>query len=559
VRRADTGDLWWKNAVFYCADIETFYDSNGDGTGDIQGMTDRLEYLTDLGVTCLWLMPFYPTARKDDGYDITDFFGVDPRLGSLGDFVELVRTARSNGIRVIVDFVMNHTSDQHPWFKSARRSVDDPFREYYVWSATEPKSSPKDVVFPDEEDSIWQLDPKTNEWYLHHFYKYQPDLNIENLQVQEEISRTLGFWLELGVSGFRVDAVPFMFAKDGVPGKADAFDPMKYLRNVREFTNRRSGDAVLLGEVNVAYKDQKNFFGGSDGGGLNMQFDFIGMQNIYLAMARGDARPIAKALRQRPRLDITSQWANFLRNHDELTLDKLSDAERQEVFDAFGPDPDMQLYGRGLRRRLPPMLGGDQRRMKMAYSLAFALPGTPVLFYGEEIGMGENPDIPGRLAVRSPMQWTGGDNGGFSRAPKRRLTRPLPEGLYGAERVNAADQRRDHDSFWWFMRNLIYTYREQPETGWSDIEILKQPNRAVLAHVCREESGWAMAALHNFAAEGCLVPIEIADLPKGSILVDLLNDLEEIELDPHGRVEVDLEPYGYRWLRVKRPEDEPIV
>ena len=559
MRRADTGDLWWKNAVFYCADIETFYDSNGDGTGDIQGMTDRLEYLTDLGVTCLWLMPFYPTARKDDGYDITDFFGVDPRLGSLGDFVELVRTARSNGIRVIVDFVMNHTSDQHPWFKSARRSVDDPFREYYVWSATEPKSSPKDVVFPDEEDSIWQLDPKTNEWYLHHFYKYQPDLNIENLQVQEEISRTLGFWLELGVSGFRVDAVPFMFAKDGVPGKADAFDPMKYLRNVREFTNRRSGDAVLLGEVNVAYKDQKNFFGGSDGGGLNMQFDFIGMQNIYLAMARGDARPIAKALRQRPRLDITSQWANFLRNHDELTLDKLSDGERQEVFDAFGPDPDMQLYGRGLRRRLPPMLGGDQRRMKMAYSLAFSLPGTPVLFYGEEIGMGENPDIPGRLAVRSPMQWTGGDNGGFSRAPKRRLTRPLSEGLYGAERVNAADQRRDHDSFWWFMRNLIYTYREQPETGWSDIEILKQPNRAVLAHVCREESGWAMAALHNFAAEGCLVPIEIADLPKGSILVDLLNDLEEIELDPHGRVEVDLEPYGYRWLRVKRPEDEPIV
>jgi len=559
VRRADTGDLWWKNAVFYCADIETFYDSNGDGTGDIQGMTDRLEYLTDLGVTCLWLMPFYPTARKDDGYDITDFFSVDPRLGSLGDFVELVRTARSNGIRVIVDFVMNHTSDQHPWFKSARRSVDDPFREYYVWSATEPKSSPKDVVFPDEEDSIWQLDPKTNEWYLHHFYKYQPDLNIENLQVQEEISRTLGFWLELGVSGFRVDAVPFMFAKDGVPGKADAFDPMKYLRNVREFTNRRSGDAVLLGEVNVAYRDQKNFFGGSDGGGLNMQFDFIGMQNIYLAMARGDARPIAKALRQRPRLDITSQWANFLRNHDELTLDKLSDAERQEVFDAFGPDPDMQLYGRGLRRRLPPMLGGDQRRMKMAYSLAFSLPGTPVLFYGEEIGMGENPDIPGRLAVRSPMQWTGGDNGGFSRAPKRRLTRPLPEGLYGAERVNAADQRRDHDSFWWFMRNLIYTYREQPETGWSDIEILKQPNRAVLAHVCREESGWAMAALHNFAAEGCLVPIEIANLPKGSILVDLLNDLEEIELDPHGRVEVDLEPYGYRWLRVKRPEDEPIV
>ena len=290
-----------------------------------------------------------------------------------------------------------------------------------------------------------------------------------------------------------------------------------------------------------------------------MQFDFIGMQNIYLAMAREDARPIAKVLRQRPKLDITSQWANLLRNHDELTLDKLSDDERQEVFDAFGPDPDMQLYGRGLRRRLPPMLGGDERRMKMAYSLAFSLPGTPVLFYGEEIGMGENPDIPGRLAVRSPMQWTGGDNGGFSRAAKRRLTRPLPEGLYGPDRVNAADQRRDHGSFWWFMRNLIYTYREQPETGWSDIEILKQPVRSVLAHVCREKSGWAMVALHNFSADSCLVPIEVDGLPPDSILVDLLNGLTEIALDGQGRVAIDLGPYGYRWLRVKRPEDEPIV
>ena len=379
-------------------------------------MTERIEYLFDLGVTCLWLMPFYPTARKDDGYDITDFFGVDPRLGTLGDFVELVRTARASGIRVIIDFVMNHTSDGHPWFKSARRSKDDPYRDYYVWSATEPKSSPKDVVFPDQENSIWELDPKTNEWYLHHFYKHQPDLNITNPEVQEEISRTLGFWLELGVSGFRVDAVPFLFAKDAAPGDPGVFDPNQYLGDVRNFVTRRLGDAVLLGEVNLPYKDQLTFFGGPDGDGLNMQFDFIGMQNMYLSLARGDARPIAKALRQRPHLDVTSQWANFVRNHDELTLDKLSEDERQEVFDAFGPDPDMQLYGRGLRRRLPSMLGGDERRMRMAYSLMFSLPGTPVLFYGEEIGMAENLDIPGRLAVRTPMQWTGGDNGGFSKA-----------------------------------------------------------------------------------------------------------------------------------------------
>ncbi|MBJ7383807.1 MAG: trehalose synthase, partial [Mycolicibacterium sp.] len=345
MRKSDTGDLWWKNAVFYCADVETFYDWNGDGCGDLRGMSERIEYLADLGVTCLWLMPFYPTARKDDGYDIVDFFAVDPRLGTLGDFVELVRTAKASGIRVIIDFVMNHTSDAHPWFKSARRSTDDPYRDYYVWSATEPESSPKDVVFPGQEDSIWELDPKTGEWYLHHFYKHQPDLNIENPKVREEISRTLGFWLQLGVAGFRVDAVPFLFAKDGVPGKPDGFDPAEYLGDLRNFVTRRVGDAVLLGEVNVDYEQQKEFFGGPDGDGLNMQFDFIGMQNLFLSLARGDAGPLTKALEQRPTLDITSQWANFVRNHDELTLDKLSDDERAEVFEAFGPDPDMQLYG----------------------------------------------------------------------------------------------------------------------------------------------------------------------------------------------------------------------
>ena len=559
MRKIDSGDLWWKNAVFYCADIETFYDWNGDGTGDIRGMTERIEYLADLGITCLWLMPFYPTARKDDGYDITDFLSVDPRLGNLGDFVELVRTARSNGIRVIVDFVMNHTSDAHPWFKSARRSKDDPYRDYYVWSATEPKGTAKDVVFPDQEDSLWELDPKTGEYYLHHFYKHQPDLNIANPKVQEEISRTLGFWLQLGVSGFRVDAVPFLFADDGAPGDPGVFDPMEYLGDVRNFVTRRLGDAVLLGEVNVAYKDQKRFFGGSDGDGLNMQFDFIGMQHIYLSLARSDARPLAKVLRQRPKLDITSQWANFVRNHDELTLDKLGESERQEVFDAFGPDPSMQLYGRGLRRRLPSMLGGDERRMRMVYSLAFSLPGTPVLFYGEEIGMAENLDVPGRFAVRTPMQWTGDSNGGFSTAAKRRLPRPLPDGLFGPDRVNAADQRQDHHSFWWFIRDLIYTYRQQPEIGWSTADVLQQPNRSVLAHLCRESSGWAMLAVHNFGADSCIVSIELDEAPPGSVLVDLLGGLSRHELDIHGRIDLHLEAYGYRWLRVLRPGEVPII
>ncbi|KRB47766.1 alpha-amylase family protein [Terrabacter sp. Root181] len=560
MRMSDTGDVWWKNAVLYCADIETFQDSDGDGVGDLRGMTDRIEYLADLGVTCLWLMPFYPTARKDDGYDITDFFGVDPRLGTLGDFVELVRTARDHGIRVVVDFVMNHTSDQHPWFKSARRSREDPYRDYYVWSRTKPRSSPKDVVFPDQEDSIWERDEKTGDYYLHHFYKHQPDLNVANPAVQEEISRTLGFWLELGVSGFRVDAVPFLFARDGVPGvdDADAFNPDRYLGDVRSFVTRRVGDAVLLGEVNLPYPEQRRFFGGDDGDGLNMQFDFIGMQRFYLSLARGDAGPLAAALRERPPLDITSQWASFVRNHDELTLDKLTKKERHEVFDAFGPDPDMQLYDRGLRRRLPPMVSGDERRVRLAYSLMFSLPGTPVLFYGEEIGMGENLDVPGRLAVRTPMQWTSAPSGGFSTATPRRLTRPMPDGVWGPEHVNVSDQRRDPGSLWWFVRSLARRYRQLPESGWATVEVLDHPVPSVLAHVSRCDD-WAMLAVHNLGEEGAVVPLTVPGLPAGARLVDVLGDRPDLDVSASGRVEIDLEAYGFRWLLVVRDGEDPLL
>ncbi|WP_460625504.1 alpha-amylase family protein [Intrasporangium mesophilum] len=560
MRMSDTADLWWKNAVIYCADVETFYDADGDGVGDLLGMTDRIEYLADLGITCLWLMPFYPTSRMDDGYDITDFFGVDPTLGSLGDFVELVRTARAHGIRVIVDFVMNHTSDQHPWFQSARRSRDDPFRDYYVWSRTKPRSRRSDVVFPDQEDSIWQRDEITGDYYLHHFYKHQPDLNVANPAVQQEISRTLGFWLALGVSGFRVDAVPFLFARDGVPGvEEDTFDPDRYLGDVRNFVTRRAGDAVLLGEVNLPYPDQVGFFGGPDGDGLNMQFDFNGMQRLYLSLARGDAGPIAQALSDRPALDVTSQWANFVRNHDELTLDKLSTAERREVFAAFGPDEDMQLYGRGLRRRLPPMLGGDERRMRLVYSLMFSLPGTPVLFYGEEIGMGENLDIPGRLAVRTPMQWTSGPGGGFTAGTPERLIRPLPDGLFSPDRVNVTDQRHDHRSFWWFVRGLMRRYRQLREIGWSTATVLKHDIPSVLAHRC-DTDGWTMVALHNFSPDGTIVRLRLDETPPGTRLVDLLpHEGSEAVVGESGAVELEVQGYEYRWLLPLAPGAAPPV
>ncbi|EON22523.1 trehalose synthase [Nocardioides sp. CF8] len=562
VNLADTSDLWWKNAVLYCADVQTFLDLDGDGNGDLRGMLHRVDYLADLGVTCLWLMPFYPTGGSDDGYDITDFYGVDPQLGSAGDLVELVRTCHSRGIRVVADFVMNHTSERHPWWKQALRGEDDPRRDWYVWRSSTPPDTSKQVVFPDKEDSIWEQDPASGQWYLHHFYKTQPDLNLANPAVRDEVMRTMGYWLELGIDGFRIDAVPFLFTEDQVPKKErrfPPFDPHDYLRNLKAHAGRRNGTVMFLGEVNLPFPDMAAFFGSGDADELSMQFDFIGMQAFYLSLARGDVRPLTTALRERPAIDVGSQWANFLRNHDELTLDKLSADERQEVFDAFGPDPEHQLFDRGLRRRLPPMLGGDQRRIRMAYSLMFSLPGTPVLFYGEEIGMGENLDVPGRLAVRTPMQWQPGDHGGFSTAGRRSLVRPVTRGAYGADQVNVATQRSDPDSLWSFVRRLISRYRQSPEIGWSTVEVLEHGDDRVLAHVCRKDE-WALLALHNFADEPVEVSLEVPGLTRGTRLVDLLTPgpSEELETGPRGRFTCTLAAYDHRWLRVVLDDDRRI-
>jgi trehalose synthase len=554
MRISDTSDLWWKTAVIYCLDVQTFMDWNDDGMGDFTGLAERLDYLAELGVTCLWLMPFHPTTDRDDGYDITDYYGVDPRLGSAGDFVEVVRTARDRGMRVIVDLVVNHTSDKHPWFRAARSSRTSPYRDFYVWRDTKPPDTSAEVAFPDQEHSIWEYDEKTEEWYLHRFYRTQPDLNITNPRVRDEIVKAMGFWLELGISGFRVDAVPFMIETTGVDqAELDRFpDPHAFLRHLRSFVGRRTGDGILLGEVNVAHRDQKLFFGGKEGDELTMQFDFIGMQNLYLSLARRDARPLARALKQRPVTSPESQWATFVRNHDELTLDKLSDSEREEVFAAFGPDPEMQLYGRGLRRRLPPMLDGDPRRLRMVYSLLFSLPGTPVLFYGEEIGMGENLDIDGRLAVRTPMQWADERNGGFSNAAPSRMRRPLTGGAFGPRHVNVAAQRDDPGSLLTFISLLVKRYRESPELGWADFTVLDQPHRQVLAHECAWDDR-RLVAMHNLGPEPCTVPLTLDGCDSGQHLLDLLQDGGRIELDDRGGCTVVLEGYGYRWLRLASP------
>ena len=556
---SDTSDLWWKTAVVYCLDVQTFMDWNDDGMGDFIGLTERVDYLADLGVTCLWLMPFYPTADRDDGYDITDYYGVDPRLGTSGDFVEFVRTARDRGMRVIVDLVVNHSSDRHPWFRSARSSPRSPYRDFYIWRDDQPPDTSQDVVFPDKEDSLWEYDDKAGAWYFHRFYRSQPDLNVTNPGVRDEILKAMGYWLELGVSGFRVDAVPFVIETTGVDAEelSRFHDPHAYLRELRSFVGRRTGDGILLGECNLPHPDQKTFFGGDDGDELTMQFDFIGMQNLYLSLARQDARPLVRALEQRPEIAKESQWATFVRNHDELTLDKLSDSERQEVFAAFGPEPDMQLYGRGLRRRLPPMLDGDPRRIRMVYSLLFSLPGTPVLFYGEEIGMGENLALEGRLAVRTPMQWTAASNGGFSRAQPSRLHRPPVEGAFGPEHVNVADQRADRESLHAFISLLVKTYRESPELGWSQFRVLDQPHPAVLAQDCAHDDR-RLVTLHNLGPASCMVPLELEGCDSSYHLLDLLTDEVPITLDDRGRTEVPLDGYGYRWFRVRQPHSKRL-
>jgi trehalose synthase len=557
MRITDTSDLWWKSAVVYCLDVETFLDWDDDGVGDFEGLAHRMDYLHELGVTCLWLMPFYPTPNKDDGYDIQDFFGIDRRLGDHGDFVEMIRMAKDRGIRVIIDLVVNHTSDQHPWFVEARKSRENPFRDFYVWRDKPPRKKVENV-FPDAEDGVWTLDKKTGQYYLHHFYRFQPDLNVTNPRVRDQVAKIMGFWLELGVAGFRVDAVPFLVEPGDVVNPKDQLPrPLDFLKSLRAFLGRRSGDAIMLGEANLSRTEQVDYFGGPDGDGLTMQFDFITMQNLYLSLARERPDDLIKALESRPEIAIESQWANFVRNHDELTLDKLSDAERQEVFDAFGPEPEMQVFDRGIIRRLPTMLGGDPRRIRMAYSLMFSMPGTPVLFYGEELGMGEDLSAGSRLAVRTPMQWTDGVNGGFSSAPKRRLIRAIVNDGYAPEHINASDQRHDPGSLLHFMRTLIARYRSSPEMGWGQFQLIQQNCETVLAHTLAGAEG-RMIALHNLSDAAATVDFAVPEATGGHKLVDLLVDGQTVELDEKGRASIPMDGYGYRWFRVIGPNGKRL-
>jgi len=531
-------ERWWKNMVVYCLDVETYLDSDGDGVGDFSGLLHRVDYLDDLGIDCVWLMPFYPTANLDDGYDVTDHYGVDPRLGDLGALDSFLRACRHHGIRVIADLVINHTSRDHHWFQKAREGADSPFHDYYVWQDDRPDDWDTSLVFPGKQIENWTYDPKAKRYYLHHFYDHQPDLNPNSFDVREEMKEILSFWVELGLSGFRVDAVPFLIELGGIDAALE-ITPHGFLRDLASVLGRRMGDAILLGEVNLPPGDAVEFFG--EGDELQMLFNFHVNQYLHLSLVRRHADPVRKAIDNLPEIPDNCQWANFLTNHDELTLDQLTEAERQEVFEAFGPEEGMRLYDRGIRRRLPPMLGGDNDRLRLAYSVLFSLPGTPVLFYGEEIGMGENLDIPDRKAVRSPMQWAPEPGGGFTTAPSEELRRPLPTGSYAPEKVSVSAQMDQPGSTHTWMKGLIRCRRALPEVGLGDYTIVEVGAPEVLA-LRFEWAGRKLLTLHNFAARP--VEVDIGDELGDEAHIDVWSDSE------YESTRFSLSANGYRWIRV---------
>ena len=392
------GELWYKNAIVYCIDVSAFFDSDGDGLGDFIGLTSKLDYLAGLGITCVWLMPFYPSPQRDGGYDVTDYYAVDARLGSLGDFVEFTRAARERGIRVIIDLVVQHTSDQHPWFESARASRDSPYHSFYVWNDDPPSHRPDDLIFPGEQHALWTYVPDVASYYRHRFYEHQPDLNTTNPQVLNEIAKAIGFWLTLGVSGFRLDAAPFLMDLTGIEEPPE-WSPYALLHELRRVTSWRQGDAVFLAEANVLPVEAPLYF--EQGHGMHMLINFWLNQHLFLSLARGTAEPVSRAITALPDLPPQSAWANFLRNHDELDLGRLEKSERDEIYARFAPEPSMRIYDRGIRRRLAAMLV-DPERVELALSLLFSLPGTPVLFYGDELS-GGNHSLRLRSGLEAPM------------------------------------------------------------------------------------------------------------------------------------------------------------
>lgn len=527
---------WYQTAIFYELYVRAFKDSNGDGHGDLQGVVQQIDYLADLGVDCLWLLPIYPSPLIDDGYDVADYRGVHPDYGTLDDVRALIEAAHARGIRVIADLIMNHTSDQHPWFQASRRR-EEPYSDYYVWSDTDQRYQDARIIFVDSEQSNWAWDDLRGQYYWHRFYSQQPDLNFDNPAVQEEMFNIARFWMDLGLDGFRADAVPYLFEREGTNCE-NLPETHAFLKRLRAMMDREYPHAILLCEANQWPEDVRPYFGGDPddpavpGDEFHMGFHFPVMPRLYMALKRGDRSPVVDILQRTPPIPDNCQWCTFLRNHDELTLEMVTEAERQWMWEQYAPDPRMRL-NLGIRRRLAPLLDNDRRRIELLNSLLFTLPGSPIIYYGDEIGMGDNISLPDRNGVRTPMQWDSGPNAGFSSASK--LYAPvIDDPVYGYRRINVASQFANRASLLNWMRKVIGVYKEHPALAVGDLSFVHHPDRALLAfrRRTRDES---LLCLHNLSDHG--VSVEIPST------YDLLANVQWAP----GRI--TLPPYGYRWLQ----------
>ena len=539
-------EFWYKNAIFYELNVRAFYDSNGDGYGDLPGVVEKLDYLQELGVDCIWLLPIYPSPLRDDGYDIADFYSVMPEYGTLEDLKALLDAAHARGLRVITDLVLNHTSDQHPWFQAARADKDSPYRDYYVWSDTDQKYQDTRIIFLDTEPSNWSWDELAGQFFWHRFYAHQPDLNYDNPAVQEEMLKVVRFWLELGVDGFRADAVPYLYEREGTNCE-NLPETHEFLKKLRRYIDQHFPGRVLLCEANQWPQDVRPYFG--DGDEFHMGFHFPVMPRIYMALRKADRTPMVEILDATPSIPDSCQWCTFLRNHDELTLEMVTEEERQWMWREYAPEQRMRL-NLGIRRRLAPLLDNDRRKIKLINSLLFTLPGAPIIYYGDEIGMGDNIWLPDRNGVRTPLQWQDSKTAGFSSASPEKFYLPvITEAPYGPAQVNIADQRQDPNSLWHTIQHMIAVRKSIPSFSMGRIDWAPVENLAVAAY-WRSFQDEKILALHNLSDE--MVPVKLPVTgPLDGGFTDIING-GVLPLDQDGNLSLTLNPYQYYWLRLDK-------
>jgi maltose alpha-D-glucosyltransferase / alpha-amylase len=544
-------ELWYKDAVFYEVHVKAFQDGNGDGIGDFRGLTQRLDYIQELGADCIWLLPFFPSPLRDDGYDIADFYEVSPLYGRMADFERFLAEAHRRNIRVIADLVMNHTSDQHPWFQEARKDPRSDKREFYVWSDTDQKYRGARIIFVDTEKSNWTWDPEAQAYYWHRFFSHQPDLNYDNPAVQQAMLDVMRFWLDKGLDGFRCDAVPYLFEREGTSCE-NLPETHAFLTRLRASLDAQYRGRILLAEANQWPKDVRPYFG--DGDEFHMAFHFPLMPRLFMAVKSGDRRPITDMFLHTPPIPPNCQWCIFLRNHDELTLEMCTDPERDFMYYAYAQDPLMKLNV-GIRRRLAPLLGNDRAKIQILNSLVFSLPGTPIVYYGDEIGMGDNIHLGDRNGVRTPMQWSADRNAGFSRAEAGNLYGPvITDPVYGFQAVNVEAQREAASSLFHWMRQMIAARKGSAAFGRGTLRFLQPANVRILAHL-REHGGETVLALHNLSPSVEPVELDLAEF-SGAVPVEMLDGgrFPAIEARPYF---LSLGPYGCYWFRLERPGARP--